>query len=225
MNAAMIFDIVLLVVLISTAMHYAGKGFLAGIVHFIGNLLSLVAAWILSAQISPAVFENFFKNSLVESTRRLLQSQADINVTELVERYAGFLPGSMKQNIIEATAGVLDTSAPDMALLVVEKVITPLLVPIISVVVFFITFALCRLLVSLVSAMLSTVNHIPLLGTVNRWLGFASGIGVGAINVILLLCAAWAAVLILGESNPYWNEAILSKSWFYQLFAPYNPFL
>ena len=40
MNAAMIFDIVLLVVLISTAMHCAGKGFLAGIVHFIGNLLS-----------------------------------------------------------------------------------------------------------------------------------------------------------------------------------------
>ena len=224
MNTAIIFDIVLLVVLVATAIRYAGKGFLAGIVQFVGNLLSLIAAWILSARISPAVFENFFKNSLVESTRELLQSQTDINMTQLVERYAGFLPDSMKQNIIEATSGMLDTSAPDMALVVVEKVITPLLVPVISVVVFFSTVALCKLLVSLISAMLSTVNHIPLLGTVNRWMGFLCGIGVGVVNIIILLCAAWAVVLVLGESNPYWNEAILSNSFFYQFFEPYNPF-
>ena len=218
-------DVFLIIVLVGTALHYAHKGFVAGIVHLVGNLLSLFVAWFASSRISPAVFENFFKNGLVDKTRLLIESQGDINLEMLVERFAGFLPDSLKQNILQAAAGLMDTSTPNAALTVVETIIAPLLVPIISVVVFFITFALCRLVVSLLAAVLTTLNHVPILGSMNKLLGFVTGLGAGIINVVILLCAAWAAVIILGGKNPYWNEAILAKSWFYRLFAPYNPFI
>ena len=61
MRVSMIFDLFLLAVLLLSAFYYSRKGFVAGIVHFVGSLVSLVGAWIASSKISPAVFENFFK--------------------------------------------------------------------------------------------------------------------------------------------------------------------
>lgn len=225
MRVSMIFDLFLLAVLLLSAFYYSRKGFVAGIVHFVGSLVSLVGAWIASSKISPAVFENFFKTGLVNKTRELLESQSDINLEMLVERFAGFLPESIKNNILQSVSGMLDTTTPDAALTIVEKVVAPLLVPIISVVVFFVTFALCRLVVSLLTAMLTNINRVPLLGGVNRLLGFIAGLGAGGINVLLLLCAVWAVGIILGQQSPFISEELLGNSLFYKLLAPYNPFL
>ncbi len=225
MQLSMILDLVLLVVLAGSAFFYARRGFAAGIVQMVGSLISLVTASVAASRISPAVFENFFKNSLVEKTRQMLENQNGADLETLVERFAGFLPDSLKQNIIQAAGGLLDTAAPNAALTVVENVIAPLLVPIISIVVFFVTFALCRLIISLVVAMLTIVNRIPLVGSLNRLLGFVTGLGAGAVNVFILLCAAWALVVIMGGNNSAWNEQMLQQSRFYQLFAPFNPFV
>ena len=220
----MIVDLILLAVLFGSAFYYARRGFAAGIVQMVGSFVSLVAASVAASRISPAVFENFFKNSLVEKTRQMLENQSGADLETLVERFAGFLPDSLKQNIIQAAGGLLDTTAPNAALLVVENVIAPLLVPIISIVVFFVTFALCRLVISLVVAMLTIINRIPLVGGINRLLGFVTGLGAGAVNVFVLLCVAWALVIILGN-NSAWNQEMLQQSRFYQMFAPFNPFV
>lgn len=225
MSISLLFDGILILVLVFSAWKYSRKGFASGIVRFVGNLLSLFVAWLVSSKISPTVFENFFKTSMVNKTRDFLNTQGNINLEALVERFAGFLPAELKQSILQATSGILDTSTPDVALDIVEMVITPLLVPIISVVVFFVTLAVSRLVVGLVSAMLTGVNKIPLIGSVNQLLGVVVGVATGVIDVIVLLCIAWAAVIILGGDNPYWNETILQQSWFYQLFAPFNPFV
>ena len=35
----------------------------------------------------------------------------------------------------------------------------------------------------------------------------------------------WAILVITGGNSSWWNEAMLEKSLFYQMFAPLNPFL
>ena len=46
------------------------------------------------------------------------------------------------------------------------------LTPVISVVLFFVVFALLRMLVSMLVTVLGLVNRLPVIGTVNRWLGW-----------------------------------------------------
>lgn len=48
MSPAVIFDLVLLVILLTVALTYARKGFAAALVQFVGNLASLVGALLLS---------------------------------------------------------------------------------------------------------------------------------------------------------------------------------
>lgn len=225
MQLSIILDLVLLAVLVGSALYYARKGFAAGLVHLVGNLASLLAAYFASSKVSPAVFENFFKHNLVEKIREAMDVQGTVDLGGLVEKFAGFLPDSLKQSILDAASGALETTAPDAALAIVENVIAPLLVPIISIVVFFVAFAVCRLLVSLLTALLTGLNHVPLLGGVNRLMGLVTGAVAGLINVFLLLCAAWALVVITGGNNEVWSEAMLQQSWFYKAFAPFNPFL
>lgn len=225
MTISLILDLVLLAVLVSTALYYRKKGFVAGIVHLGGTLISLIGAWLAASTVSPAVFEKFFKEGLVEKIHTAIDGQATVNLADMVERFAGFLPDSLKQSILSAADGVLDGGAPDAALSIVENVIAPLLVPIISIVVFFVCFAICRLLVGLLTAMLTGLNRIPVVGSLNRVLGFVTGAVAGLLNVFILLCAAWAILVITGGNSSWWNEAMLEKSLFYQVFAPLNPFL
>ena len=56
MNAAIVFDLVMLALLLVVAFAYARRGFAAGLVQFVGNLASLIGALVLSHQASPLLF-------------------------------------------------------------------------------------------------------------------------------------------------------------------------
>ena len=90
--------------------------------------------------------------------------------------------------------------------------------------VFFVAFALCRLVVSFVVAVLTNFNRIPLVGGVNRMLGFAMGILAGTVDLYLVLCAVWAIIVITGGSISFLNDTALSGSVAYGIFGRLNPF-
>ncbi len=58
---------------------------------------------------------------------------------------------------------------------IVENVLQPLLTPVITLVLFFLFYALLRLLVSMLVTVLGLVNKLPVIGTVNRGLGWLVG--------------------------------------------------
>ena len=70
---------------------------------------------------------------------------------------------------------MLSDNAVVLADAIVQKVLAPLLTPVISVVLFFVAFALLRMLVSMLVTVLGLVNRLPVIGTVNRWLGWVTG--------------------------------------------------
>ena len=107
----------------------------------------------------------------------------------------------------------------------VEKISAPLVVPLITVVVFFATFVLCRVVIAFLVTVLTNINKIPLLGGVNRILGVCIGVVAGFINVLLILCLLWAVVVITNGNLPFANDSSLSGSYFYSFFSAYNPFL
>lgn len=224
MNAAIVFDLVMLALLLVVAFAYARRGFAAGLVQFVGNLASLIGALVLSHQASPLLFEKFFQNGFVTSIQNTLTAEGTVNIQSTIEKYAGFLPESIKESLTASAAGLLDSGAPDMAVKLVDEVIAPLLTPIIAIVLFFVAFALCRLLVGLLVAVLTNVNRIPVMGSVNRFFGFLMGLLAGVVDLYLVLCAVWAVIVITGGSIEFLNDQALAGSIAYSLFGRFNPF-
>ncbi|MCI6958929.1 MAG: CvpA family protein [Oscillospiraceae bacterium] len=224
MNAAIVFDLVMLALLLVVAFAYARRGFAAGLVQFVGNLASLIGALVLSHQASPLLFEKFFQNGFVTSIQNTLTAEGTVNIQSTIEKYAGFLPESIKESLTASAAGLLDSGAPDMAVKLVDEVIAPLLTPIIAIVLFFVAFALCRLLVGLLVAVLTNVNRIPVMGSVNRFFGFLMGLLAGVVDLYLVLCAVWAVIVITGGSIGFLNDQALAGSITYSLFGRFNPF-
>ena len=95
----------------------------------------------------------------------------------------------------------------------------------ISLVIFFVALALFRLVVGFLVALLKGANHIPVLGGVNRTMGFCLGLLAGAVDVYILLCALFALMTLTAGQLPWLNQEILADSWGLRLFNDINPFL
>lgn len=226
MTMANIFDLILLAVLIIIAVGYVRKGFVAGLVQFLGKLASLVGAVLISQYVAPLLFSRFFENSLVERVEGMVEAEGAAGTQQLIETYAGFLPVNVKQSLFASVESLMNHmgGTPEFAARVVDEVVAPLFTPIIAFVVFFVAFALCRMLVSFTVAVLTNLNRIPVVGGVNKTLGLAMGLLAGTVDLYLVLCGVWAVIVITGGSIAFLNDAALADSIAYTIFGRINPF-
>lgn len=229
MNPSFLFDIICTAVWLGLAIHYARKGLLAAVVQIGGNLLSLIGAQQLASWGSGALFDRFFAGSFRERIVVSLSEGGAVDLNRIAQQYAGFLPESIRRQVVEACQRALDGLLTDNALVVadtiVQDVIRPLLTPVFSLVLFFLCFAALRMLISLLVTVLGLVNHLPVLGAVNRTLGMVVGALAGLADVFLGMCVVWALMIISGGNLPLLNEAALGGSLWYQLFNQINPFV
>ena len=225
MTIANIFDILLLVLLAVVTLRYMQKGFLAGLIQFLGNLLGLVGAALLSPRVADWIFATFFKGGLTTQIQTTINQQGTVDLAALVDKYAGFLPQTMQQGLVDSASELLASGAPDLAHSLVTELIQPLVTPLITVVVFFVCFAVCKMLVSFLAAVLTNLNRVPLVGGVNQFFGFFMGLLAGAMDVFLVVCGVWAVVVITGNNLSWLNQTVLQDSVAFSLFSSFNPFM
>ena len=228
-NPSFLFDIICTVVWLLLAVRYARKGFLASVVQLAGSLLSLTGARAFSGWAAGQVFQNFFAGSFRDQIAASIAAGGVVDLSGIAQRYAGFLPESFRASIVEAcersVSAVLSDNAVVLADVIVQKVLAPLLTPGISLVLFFVAFALLRMLVSLLVTVLGLVNKLPVVGTVNRWLGWTAGGIASLLDIYLVLCVLWALIVITGGNLTMLNDTVMSSSLYYKVFNVFNPFL
>ena len=228
-NPSFIFDILCTVVWLVLMVRYARKGFLASIVQLSGNLISLLGARQCSAACAGWVFENLLAGGFRTQIAESISAGGVVDLTGIADKYAGFLPESFRASIVEtcerSISAVLSDNAVVLADAIVQKVLAPLLTPVISVVLFFVAFALLRMLVSMLVTVLGLVNRLPVIGTVNRWLGWVTGCVASTMDIYLVLCVVWAVIVITGGNLTVLNDTVMSSSLYYKAFNLLNPFL
>ena len=228
-NPSFIFDIICTVVWLLLAVRYARKGFLAAVVQLTGNLVSLFGARQFSGWAAGQVFEQVFANSFRDQIAASISAEGAVSLSGIAAKYAGFLPESFRASIVAACersiGAVLADNAVVLADSIVENVLQPLLTPVITLVLFFLFYALLRLLVSMLVTVLGLVNKLPVIGTVNRGLGWLVGAGTALLDVYLVLCILWGLIVITGGSLNVLNDTVMSTSLYYKIFNLFNPFL
>ncbi len=101
----------------------------------------------------------------------------------------------------------------------------PLLTPVIMLVLFFVFYAVLRMLVSMLVTVLGLVNKLPVIGTVNRGLGWLTGGMTAMLDLYLVLCVVWGLVVITGGNLNVLNDTVMRSSLYYKAFNMFNPFL
>ena len=136
-NPSFLFDIVCTVVWLLLAVRYARKGFLAASVQLGGNVFSLVGARVFSGWAAVEVFQRFLAGSFRTQIAESISAGGVVDLTGIADKYAGFLPESFRASIVEACersiSAVLSDNAVVLADVIVQKVLAPLLTPVISV--------------------------------------------------------------------------------------------
>ena len=228
-NPSFIFDILCTVVWLVLAIRYARKGFLAGVVQLTGNLISLFGARQFSGWAAGQVFERFFAGSFRDQIAASISADGAVSLSGIAARYAGFLPESFRASIVEACersiSAVLNDNAVLLADVIVQKVLAPLLTPVISLVLFFVAFALLRMLVSLLVTVLGLVNKLPVIGTVNRGLGYAGGRH-WPVWWTSIWCSAWSgpSSSLPAATCTVLNDTVMSSSLYYKIIQFLQPF-
>ena len=175
------------------------------------------------------VFQRFLAGSFRTQIAESISAGGVVDLTGIADKYAGFLPESFRASIVEtcerSISAVLSDNAVVLADAIVQKVLAPLLTPVISVVLFFVAFALLRMLVSMLVTVLGLVNRLPVIGTVNRWLGWVTGCVASTMDIYLVLCVVWAVIVITGGNLTVLNDTVMSSSLYYKAFNLFNPFL
>ena len=228
-NPSFLFDIVCTVVWLLLAVRYARKGFLASSVQLGGNVFSLVGARVFSGWAAAEVFQRFLAGSFRTQIAESISAGGVVDLTGIAEKYAGFLPASFRASIVAACersiGAVLADNAVVLADTIVEKVLQPLLTPVIMLVLFFVFYAVLRLLVSMLVTVLGLVNKLPVIGTVNRGLGWLTGGMTALLDLYLVLCVVWGLVVITGGNLNVLNDTVMHSSLYYKAFNVFNPFL
>ena len=228
-NPSFLFDIICTAVWIVLVVRYARKGFLSSIVQLAGNLFSLIGARQLSAACAGWVFEHMLAGGFRTQIAASLSADGVVDLSGIAEKYAGFLPASFRASIVAAfersIGAVLADNAVVLADSIVENVLQPLLTPVITLVLFFVFYALLRLLVSMLVTVLGLVNKLPVIGTVNRGLGWLVGSLTALLDLYLVLCVLWGIIVITGGNLNVLNDTVMSSSIYYKLFNLFNPFL
>ena len=228
-NPSFLFDIICTAVWLVLIVRYARKGFLASVVQMAGNLISLLGAHQLSSACAGWVFENLLAGGFRTQIAASISARGVVDLSGIAQRYAGFLPEGFRASIVAACersiGAVLADNAVVLADTIVEKVLQPLLTPVITLVLFFVFYALLRLLVSLLVTVLGLVNKLPVIGTVNRWLGWVTGALTALLDIYMVLCVVWGIIVITGGNLNVLNDSVMSGSLYYKVFNVFNPFL
>ena len=156
-----------------------------------------------------------------------LSEDGVVNLSGIAQQYAGFLPESFRASIVAACErsinAVLADNAVVLADTIVEKVLQPLLTPVIMLVLFFVFYAVLRLLVSMLVTVLGLVNKLPVIGTVNRGLGWLTGGMTAMLDLYLVLCVVWGLVVITGGNLNVLNDTVMHSSLYYKIVQSVQP--
>lgn len=207
-------DLVVLAMIVACALYYRRRGFVSCILGFVGALVSLFASVTLGNVLAPRLFNALFRQRMVATTTDAIAQYAEPTLRDVLGNVVGYLPGTALDEMATAAGGNLAGVSQDMAATIVDHVIAPVIVPLITVCLFILFFLLFRLVFGLFGKMLRSVNYVPVVGSLNRVLGFVMGIVIALLYAFLIVCVIWLLDAAYGPEQfgqMYFNGSILYR--------------
>lgn len=213
----LVLDLIFLALLVWAAVQGARQGLVSGVLRLVGSVAGIIGGvWAARAWALP-LYRNYVG---VAAGERLTAALADYgDDLNAALQSLSFLPHS----VYELLENILQTAADDAVPQLVNA-LEPVILPLVQALVLIVVCVALRLLARLLVRLFRHLNDIPLLGEVNKALGFAFGAVAGVLDCWLLSIGLWLAGAVTGGSVPWLTAETLDLSAVYRLLAHVNPF-
>ena len=216
---SLFFDIFCLILILLSALYFARKGVIAGLLSLLGTVVAVAVSAFGSRALALPVFERFFRANLVGSLEEAFAQQNALSIDLMLEQMSRLLPPAAQQALLDSLGNV-DLSAASLAEKVVTEIVQPVVLPVVSLVLFIIFFLALRMLIGALLHFLRAARGLPFLGTAQKAFGAVAGVCIGALYVALL-------VIILKQAGafldiPFLTPDVLEGSMFFKAFSGFN---
>lgn len=217
-NAALIYDVILLLVFAVTAVRAWQAGFLATLARLAGKVLGIVGGVWGSQRLAPIFYDQYLSLQIAAQVEKAL-AQSGGDLAAALERMS-FLPESLRASLAAAVTDGAEL-LPQQIVAAMEPVLLPLIQLVVAVVLCVVIAWVFRLVVGL----LRQVNSIPLVGNLNSMLGLLMGLFTGCINCLLVVVVLWFLIAITAGRVDFLTQGVLNRSVGYTLLSGFNPFV
>lgn len=196
------------------------RGFISELLRIVGFAVSLVAAWILSSSVTGWIYEKFVKAKIVGEVSETITNTVSGNAVS---------GGSFWEKLgdlgseIASYATITPEEASKLGESFVNNSLAAPVQAIIRTIVFVILFVVFLLIIKLISRLFKGLNHLPVVGTLNRVLGGILGLAEGAVICYIFVAIAALTVKITGDELLWLNSDLINDSRLFSLLYNFNP--
>ncbi len=180
------------------------RGFVKSLMDLASNLIAFILARVVSVQLAPQIFAQYFEQRAYSSLNRELasagnsaSSQVQSALDSIPESLNGFLGmlGVDKKSMASALSQKLEESGADIAEVLMNNIVSPVLTAIIKLLVFVAVFVLAVLILKIATLLLDKLTELPAVKQANEIFGLLFGAVKG---VIVIAVACFALELVAG---------------------------
>ena len=211
--SAVLIDILLIIVILSNITKSAKQGFIGSIIRFALLIASYILVLPISKYISKFIYDEYLKESIVQTIHNKLINQGFSNINNLGEVLNDSM--SMVEKLINCGANMFsnDMSLVDISLSIADNIVFPMINIWISIVILAILSLIISLILKLIGKALTIFSYIPILGKVNILLGGIFGFFKSMIAVILISMAIDLIILVSDNQLNFLNNEIKNETY------------
>lgn len=214
----LIYDLIFLVLLLGGAILGKRRGFLSGLVGLVGSVAGILAGVYASRNWASSLYYDNIGVTIGETvTKSMAETGGDLAAAI---NSISFLPDAVREKLTTALTNLTAAAVPQIV-----NALAPVLLPMLQAVFFLLVWVAARALFHLLARWLRGINALPLVGTVNKVLGFALGFVSGTLNCWILSLALWLIATVSGGKLEVLNFSVLQSSALYRLLETLNPFV
>ncbi len=207
----------------------ARVGFAQTVTAFLGRIAAFFAALFIGKAGSQLIYRLFLKKGLTNFLRESIADSATVSdIAQSLELAADSLPDFVanfygignSETMLEALGGSLSDAVTVLEQQLVEPAVTGFL----HIVLFLLSFFILSILVSNFAKAVGFAAKLPIIHTVDRFLGGILGILQGGINLYLIALAARFLLYFLGDAPAFFNEDIIADTFLWSRIYAFDPF-
>ena len=223
---SIIIDLILVFVILIFVIIAYKKGFIASLLDFLGTIIAWIASINLSAFASTWIYQTFIKEPITDYVYLKLTESANTTAETLASSIPEFIHsaaitfGIDINNIILNNTGLeFDSAVSSITNGIVEPIIT-ILIRIIVVILLYIIFSF---VIKLLSKLFKNINKIPIVGSLNKFLGIIVGLFKGAL-ITMLICFVFYTILGFAGGELFGiTKETLNDTYIFSFLNQFNP--
>lgn len=217
---AIILDISVILFIVLSIISCFRAGFVKIVLRIITNIVAFFFAFMIAKYISSFIYDVFVSDFLLQKANEFNFNSDEIaTLKDSMDKLPDALHNALQSMgvNIDSVINTLNNGVSDVGLFVVNNLLRPIAILLISNVLVIFIYALLTPLIKLILNKLHIINKIPVIGSINKYIGAIGGFVIGTIDWIFMCYIVNVFIIFTTDTSPYLNSSIVQGTHIFKL--------